>query len=405
MKNLFLSTILLFTLFAPSKSGFTQSPNLGVTSSFTLFKAAGAFTNNGTSIVTGDVGTHVGAFTGFPPGIVAGQIQVANTVSAQAATDVGIAYADLIAVTCGSVLGTTLGNGAVLNPGVYFTGGASTLNGNVVLNGLGNPNALFIFKIDGAFSTSTLSNVILTNSAKLSNVYWQVNGAFNLANGSVFQGTVIANGAITLLDGASLYGRGLSVAGTIILNNNMVSIVAAAPLPIHLAGIYAVNKGHTVSIAWEAKTETVGALFQIERLAGNGTFLPIGKVVANGSNGKYAFVDHFPKAGINQYRLKMVELDGTYSFSAVVMARVNTVVYNKIAVYPNPAYDNVFIKINGEIEKNATITIYDVYGSKIRTKTVSSVNISENIQQLPPGIYFVHYTDQNTRQTIKMSKQ
>lgn len=83
---------------------------------------------------------------------------------------------------------------------------------------------MFIFKINGQLSTNTFSNVILINSASLCNVYWQINGAFSLGDSSVFRGTLLINGAISLLEGSSLFGRGLSRAGAIDLHNNIVTI-------------------------------------------------------------------------------------------------------------------------------------------------------------------------------------
>lgn len=207
------------------KINYGQAPNLGATSNFALFTAAGAFNNVGAStVVTGDVGTNVGAFNAFPPGVLIGQIHVSDPVSVQAATDVETAYNDLSAVTCDSVIGTTLGNGQILPPNIYCLGAASTINGSLILDGLGDPNALFIFKINGALSTSTLASVVLINAASLCNVYWQVNGAFDLGDSSVFRGTLIANGAISLLEASSLFGRGLSRAGAISTHNNVVSI-------------------------------------------------------------------------------------------------------------------------------------------------------------------------------------
>ncbi|MDQ3018002.1 MAG: ice-binding family protein, partial [Bacteroidota bacterium] len=68
------------------------------------------------------------------------------------------------------------------------------------------------------------ANVVLINGASLCNVFWQINGAFSLGDGSVFNGTIIANGALSFLQGASLFGRGLSTAGAISLQNNIVTI-------------------------------------------------------------------------------------------------------------------------------------------------------------------------------------
>ncbi|MBK8450092.1 MAG: DUF3494 domain-containing protein [Saprospiraceae bacterium] len=221
-ENLF--SILFGLLFMMPNFVFGQIPNLGEATSFALFTAAGAFNNLGNTSIVGDIGTDVGAFSGFPPGIVVGEIHVADATSAQAATDVDVAYSYLSSLTCGMVIGTTLGNNQVLTPNIYCLGAASSLNGDLILDGEGDPNAIFIFKINGALSTSTFSNVVLLNSASLCNVYWQVNGAFALGDGSVFRGTLLVNGAISLLEGSSLLGRALSRAGAISLHNNVVTI-------------------------------------------------------------------------------------------------------------------------------------------------------------------------------------
>ncbi|HPI07614.1 MAG TPA: ice-binding family protein, partial [Saprospiraceae bacterium] len=222
MRNLVLNVLVLFSCLLIPHINFAQAPDLGAASSFALFSAAGAFSNDGLTVVTGDIGTNVGAFSGFPPGIVTGSVHVANPVSAQAAAAVDLAYGSLSPITCGLVIGTTLGNGQILTPNVYCLGGASTLNGDLVLDGQCDPDGFFLIKINGALSTNVLSHVVLTNGASLCNVYWQVNGAVSLGEGSVFRGTILANGAISLLEGASLFGRALTRQGAIDLHNNNV---------------------------------------------------------------------------------------------------------------------------------------------------------------------------------------
>ncbi len=217
--NALMTVILLIMPYAI----FGQTPDLGSASGFAMFTAVGAFNNVGASTVTGDVGTDVGAFAGFPPGTLIGTIHVADGISATAAADVDAAYTFLSGLTCGTVIGTTMGSGQILTPDTYCLGAASTINGDLILDALGDPNALFIFKIDGALATGTFANIILVNSASLCNVYWQVNGQFDLGENSVFNGTLINNGAINLLDGSSLFGRGLSRAGAISMNNNTVT--------------------------------------------------------------------------------------------------------------------------------------------------------------------------------------
>lgn len=232
MKNNLQQVMCAVLLFLIPHINFGQAPNLRSTSSFALFTAAGAFNNLGPSIITGDIGTDVGALTGFPPGVVFGQIyDETSPVSAQAAIDVDLAYMELVGVTCGSTIGPLLGNGQILLPGVYCITEASTLNGNLILDAQNNPNAIFIFQIDGAFATSTFASVSLINSAAPCNVYWQVNGAFALGDFSVFRGTLIASGAISLLEGSSLLGRALTTAGAISTHNNMVASCEGCATP------------------------------------------------------------------------------------------------------------------------------------------------------------------------------
>jgi Ice-binding-like len=123
-----------------------------------------------------------------------------------------------------------LGNGQILpnpvapSPHIYCLGGASTLNGELILDGQGDPNALFIFQINGAFASSVNSKVTLRNGATACNVYWQINGEVSLGTGTDFKGTILANGAIHLLGNATLQGRALSTAGEISTAANVVGL-------------------------------------------------------------------------------------------------------------------------------------------------------------------------------------
>jgi hypothetical protein len=233
----FIQAIAVVALFlTPGLIWGQSAPDLGSASSFAVFTATGAFNNSGATHIVGDIGTNVGAFSGFPPGIVIGQIHVADPASAQAATDVKLAYSNMSTITCGSVISTTMGSGQSLLPNVYCLGAASTINGDLILDGQGDPNSLFIFKIDGALATTVNSRVLLTNGASICNVYWQVNGQVDLGNNSLFQGTILANGAINLLFGATLNGRALSRAGAISLNTNTVNIPAQPSASVTASG-------------------------------------------------------------------------------------------------------------------------------------------------------------------------
>jgi hypothetical protein len=225
-KTTLLSSIIFLLMFFP-KLNFGQTPELGVASSFAVFSSAGAFTNVGATDVTGNVGNNAGAFTAFPPGILNGQIHNIDAISQQAANDLATANTFLSGIACGATIAPALGNGQVVTPGIYCQSAATTLTGDLTLDAAGDANAIFIIKINNTFSTAASSNLILTNSASICNVYWQVTGAFVIGANSTFKGTIISNGAVTLGDGSVLSGRAFTTAGAISLTNNIITIAAA----------------------------------------------------------------------------------------------------------------------------------------------------------------------------------
>lgn len=228
-KYIFLSITILVTLFFP-KASFGQSPDFGDASGFAAFSSAGAFSNVGPSNVTGDVGNNGGAFAAFPPGVLVGQIHNINAVSQLAATSLTSTNTFFENMACETTIAPALGAGQVLTPGVYCQTAVATLTGDLTLNALGDPNAIFVIKLGGTFTTAALSNVILINSASLCNVYWHIVGAVVLGANSTFGGTILSNAAVTLGDGANLSGRAFTTAGALSLTNNIINI-ASAPVP------------------------------------------------------------------------------------------------------------------------------------------------------------------------------
>ena len=212
-----LQTASILVLLSMPFLNFGQAPVLGTATNFVLFSTNGAISNTGTSQITGHVGTNNGSSTAF--GNVNGVMNDQNGVSAQCASDLLIAYNQLNATVSTMFPAPLLGNGQILNPGVYSISGAATLNLDLTLNGQGNPNAVFIFKIAGPFSTNAASKVKLTNGAQACNVFWKIEGLVSMASGTHMKGTIIANNAaINMSSGDTLEGRALSTAGAITIN-------------------------------------------------------------------------------------------------------------------------------------------------------------------------------------------
>ena len=210
-------------------SGCRQAPVvLGAAGNFAVL-AGSTVTNTGLTSVTGDLGVSPGtSVTGFPPGILVGALHAADATAAQAMADLTTAYNDaagrsLCAVTVSGNLG-----GQTLPPGLYkATSSLAISSGDLTLDAQGDATAVFIFQTASTLTTTAGRQVVLSGGAKASNVFWQVGTSATMGSTSAFQGTIMADQAVTLNTGATLSGRVLArIAGV-----NLDASAIAQPAP------------------------------------------------------------------------------------------------------------------------------------------------------------------------------
>jgi len=104
-------------------------------------------------------------------------------------------------------------------PGVYTSSAAISVaaNQSITLNGGGNSNATFIFVASAAITFGASVQILLTNGAQASNVYWlggAISGATTIGASSNVQGTFLDNGATTL-------GAGVVVNGQVLVTGSL----------------------------------------------------------------------------------------------------------------------------------------------------------------------------------------
>jgi hypothetical protein len=194
------------------------APLFGAADSFAVL-AGSTVTNDGNTVVTGDLGLSPGtSVIGFPPGIVIGTSHVTDAAAAQAKLDLTTAYNDAAgraAVTIGTELG-----GTSPGPGIY-TAGTFGLTGILALTG--DANAIWIFHTTSTLDTAAGSQVVLSGGAKATNVYWVVESSATLGANSFFKGNIMAYASITMYAGANLEGRALAQTAAVTLNANAIT--------------------------------------------------------------------------------------------------------------------------------------------------------------------------------------
>jgi hypothetical protein len=165
-------------------------------------------------------------------------------------------------------------------------------------------------------------------------------------------------------------------------------------LPVELLNFQAEKTKNTVLLTWQTATERDMAYFDVERSDDAQIFKKIGMQKAKGSRSSYQLTDEHPLSNIGYYRLKMVENDGTFSYSKVV-----TIERNKgltVKAFPNPIQNELSIDVFSEA-KYLDFDVVDVLGRLIYQKkeqnTEGSKLLTINALDWVSGIYFLKVSD------------
>jgi hypothetical protein len=203
-----------------------SSPSLGTAGYFAVLGSS-TVTNTGMTNLTGDLGVSPGtAVTGFPPGILSGTIHGGDNVALQAQHDAAFAYTNSAGQPCtNNLTGQDLG-GKTLTAGVYCFASSAFLTGQLILDGQGNANSVFIFQMGSTLITASNASVILINGAKACNIFWQVGSSATLGTYTSFTGNILALASITVTTGTTSNGGLYALNGAVTLDTNQVQTCA-----------------------------------------------------------------------------------------------------------------------------------------------------------------------------------
>ena len=218
------------------------APNLKSAACFVLFSSNGPVSNTGVSTLIGSIGTNVGLTSGFDHLLVTGTIHpIPDGTTAQCAADLleVYNYLNILPNDIELLYPAQFGKNLVLTPHTYIMKAAAVFTDSLYLNAQGNPDAVFVIKINGALTTSTYSKVLLINGAKAKNVYWKIEGAVSINNYSVFCGTIVCNnGALGAINtGVILNGRALTTTGAL----TSAAITSILPASCVQTGVKSIN--------------------------------------------------------------------------------------------------------------------------------------------------------------------
>ncbi len=166
-----------------------------------------------------------------------------------------------------------------------------------------------------------------------------------------------------------------------------ISLTKPSVVPARLVSFTGNESGAIVNLEWKTEGETGLDRYELERSLDGVNFSRIAAI--NAGRNVYSFIDNINSidAGNFYYRLKMVDVDGKFTYSNILRVKAGTA---SISLSPNPAHDRV--RISGTLKKGV-IEITNAAGSKLLTTTTNHSITEINVAGFPPGVYFVRHSD------------
>lgn len=201
------------------------------------------------------------------------------------------------------------------------------------------------------------------------------------------------------------------------------------PLPVELTSFTITAEGSRINLSWETATEVNNYGFNIERtstpLSMTDNFISNGKdgwekinfVEGHGNSNSpklYNYIDTKISSGKYFYRLKQIDIDGSFEYSKIVEIDLGLPTEFELSQnFPNPFNPSTTIKYSIPNEETlhampVQLKVYDVLGKEITTlvneeKEAGTYTIEFNAKNLPSGMYFYRLETSNFVRTIKMS--
>lgn len=183
-------------------------------------------------------------------------------------------------------------------------------------------------------------------------------------------------------------------------------------VPVKLESYNARLSNGKVYLNWATSREVSASSFTIEKAGADQRYVEFKTVKANGNSNQlnnYSLIDDNPASGLNYYRLVQTDVDNkrtVFETRKVMDSRGRSV---KVVVLPNPVKDEVTTFINLSKSQRVTITISDMNGKVLRTRTAvygeGNTGITIPVTELSKGVYFVRTAGEDFSDVQKIIKQ
>lgn len=177
------------------------------------------------------------------------------------------------------------------------------------------------------------------------------------------------------------------------------SVMSSNPLPVTLTSFSAHYQEPYSILNWSTATELNNDFFIIDHCTDGHNFNEIGRVKGKGTTTTpqfYQLKQLKPAKGINYYRLKQVDFDGTVHKSKVISLNVNSNKGESIRILPTIIDHAATLKLSSSLSSPIKAQIVNTNGSIARKIIIPAhqTNVNLNLNDLPSGNYWLKIINQ-----------
>jgi hypothetical protein len=189
------------------------------------------------------------------------------------------------------------------------------------------------------------------------------------------------------------------------------------PLPVRLTSFSGSINKKTVQLSWQTTQEANSSYYEVQRSSDGSNFEPVATITAKGntnSTSTYKADDDlfFYQQNKVFYRLKMVDTDGKFKYSATIQIRLNTeaATATTVKAWPNPFTSQLNTEYYSEQNGSLKISFLDVNGKTVAATSITVTRGRNSFaltqaQALPKGTYLLQLNDGTKTENIRIIKQ
>ncbi|HEY0066892.1 MAG TPA: Ig-like domain-containing protein, partial [Flavisolibacter sp.] len=195
-------------------------------------------------------------------------------------------------------------------------------------------------------------------------------------------------------------------------NSTTLRFTTTTPLPAQWTGVNASVVNNKIKVDWSTTNESNASRYEVERSVNGISFTSIGSVAAANTPGDHQY--SFEDAGVTKgstyfYRIKLVDIDGKQSRSAVVSAALSGGIKQGLMIHSNPRGGALQATIFAVRTQKAAIRLISTSGQVVAQQDVPLQAGENRIKlpgaDLPAGTYILQVTTTEGVMQQKVLKQ